>query len=174
MKNLSMYGPFSQRLLNILTSVTGSIIVVIIILIGIAAMWKLFEKAGIEGWKSLIPLYNIFLLTKLSFGTGWWCLMLLIPFLRGIFSVVLCFKLAKAYGKSFLFGLGLIFLNSVFIVILGFGSSDYCGPLLAGQPYRRAQNIYSGRPSGGGYDPNAFKHPNTDPNEYVYRDHQDK
>lgn len=29
------------------------------------AMWKIFEKAGVEGWKSLIPLYSTYLLYKI-------------------------------------------------------------------------------------------------------------
>lgn len=40
----------------------------------IYVMWKIFEKAGIKGYKALIPFYNIYLLTKLSFNSGWYFL----------------------------------------------------------------------------------------------------
>lgn len=42
-------------------------IVSIIILI---AQWKMFAKAGEEGWKALIPIYNTWIMIKLTFGEG--------------------------------------------------------------------------------------------------------
>ena len=35
------------------------------------------------------------------------------------------FDLAKAFGKSSMFGLGLVLLGPVFLMILGFGSAQY-------------------------------------------------
>ena len=35
----------------------------IIYVILVAGMWKMFEKAGIAGWKAIIPIYNIYLET---------------------------------------------------------------------------------------------------------------
>ena len=48
-------------------------LIALLISIGIAvvktiAMWKLFEKAGEPGWKSLIPFYNFFEMTRLATG----------------------------------------------------------------------------------------------------------
>ncbi|MDY5276243.1 MAG: DUF5684 domain-containing protein, partial [Erysipelotrichaceae bacterium] len=37
-------------------------------------------------------------------------------------------KLARAYGKSTAFGLGLLFFQPIFIMILGLGDSEYLGP----------------------------------------------
>ncbi len=28
-------------------------------------MWKVFEKAGQEGWKAIIPIYNVYVLTQI-------------------------------------------------------------------------------------------------------------
>ena len=36
--------------------------------------------------------------------------------------------MAKAYGKGTGFGIGLIFLDALFALILGFGSASYVGP----------------------------------------------
>ena len=36
-----------------------SFVLYVLLIIG---MWKVFEKAGVAGWKSLIPFYNIFVL----------------------------------------------------------------------------------------------------------------
>ena len=37
----------------------------------IVAMWKLFEKAGEKGWKSLIPIYDVYILYKISGAKDW-------------------------------------------------------------------------------------------------------
>ena len=42
-----------------------------------------------------------------------------------IISVFQCYKLAKAFGKGIGFFLGLIVLNPIFMIILGFGSAQY-------------------------------------------------
>lgn len=34
----------------------------------IAVHWKLFEKAGEPGWKTLIPIYNIYIFYKMTWG----------------------------------------------------------------------------------------------------------
>lgn len=41
-----------------------------------------------------------------------------------IFQIIFCCKLANAFGKSGGFAVGLIFLNPIFIMILGFGSAQ--------------------------------------------------
>ena len=41
-------------------------IMAIIYILEIIGMWKMFVKAGIAGWKSLIPIYNLVLLFKIS------------------------------------------------------------------------------------------------------------
>lgn len=44
----------------------GSIIYLAIVVIVIAGMWKTFEKAGQPGWGCIIPIYNIYLMTKIA------------------------------------------------------------------------------------------------------------
>ena len=57
------------------TVFVGAFLIVYLILIfvsmavgilDIVAYWKLFEKAGEPGWKSLIPFYNLFVITKIA------------------------------------------------------------------------------------------------------------
>jgi len=42
-----------------------------------------------------------------------------------IIDVVVCIKLAKAFGKGVGYTLGLIFLPNIFTLILGFGKAEY-------------------------------------------------
>ncbi len=97
-------------------------------IIAIVAMWKIFTKAGEAGWKSIIPFLNLYTLVKIADGKGIKFLLFLIPIVNVIFGFMLYIRLAKAFGKSTGFGIGLIFLNFIFILILAFGDAQYIGP----------------------------------------------
>lgn len=45
-----------------------------------------------------------------------------------VLAIISEYKLAKAFGKGFGFFLGLVFLNPIFKMILGFGDAQYQGP----------------------------------------------
>jgi len=91
----------------------------------IAAMWKIFTKAGQPGWASLIPIYNISRSWADPPGGSSCCF---IPFVNFIIGIILCIDLAKSFGQGVGFGLGLVFLSFIFYPILGFGSAQYQGP----------------------------------------------
>lgn len=105
----------------------SSLISLAISVIGIVAMWKLFDKAGEPGWGAIIPLYNTYLLFKIAFGNGWLFLLMLVPFVNFVVAIMLPFKMASAYGKGVGFGFGLLFLYPIFVLILAFGDAAYQG-----------------------------------------------
>lgn len=94
----------------------------------IAAMWKLFIKAGKPGWACIVPFYNNYCLFDMAFGNGWLFLLCFVPCVNFIFLIMLYFKLAKAFGQGVGFGFGLLFLSPIFVAILGFGKAEYIGP----------------------------------------------
>lgn len=55
------------------------ILSLVILVIDIIAWWKIFEKAGLKGWKSLIPIYSQYCLYRISGMSGWWCFFPVIP-----------------------------------------------------------------------------------------------
>ena len=101
----------------------------------IVAQWKIFTKAGQEGWKALIPIYNVVVLYKII-GLSPWLLLLyllsVVPVVGWIISIALSIvstvKLAKAFNQSTAFIFGLLFLSPIFQMILGFGKAEYVGP----------------------------------------------
>lgn len=101
-----------------------SIIVAIVFVVG---MWKMFVKAGEAGWASIIPIYNIYVLFKITWGSGIKFLLLLIPIVNIYISIKTQIKLAKAFGKGGGFVAGLIFLTPIFYAILGFSDAKYLG-----------------------------------------------
>ncbi|HEV7779746.1 MAG TPA: DUF5684 domain-containing protein [Chitinophagaceae bacterium] len=107
----------------------GLIIVwLIICIVGIIASWRVFVKAGQPGWASIIPIYNIYIMTKIAGKPGWWVLMFLVPFANIYFAVWLINMISKSFGKDEGFTAGLIFLGFIFWPILGFGPAKYLGP----------------------------------------------
>jgi hypothetical protein len=103
-----------------------SIVVLLIAVVTIAAHWKMFEKAGEKGWKSIIPLYNAYILFEIAGYNGWMFLLLLIPIVNFVILLLLSLKLAERFGKSTLFAVVAIFLfNPIGYWIIGFGDSKY-------------------------------------------------
>lgn len=131
----------------------------------IIAFWKVFTKAGQPGWKAIIPVYNEYILYKISWKPNMFWIYLILSVVAGIFcnmdpvmsatmqgttatgamgvwgilgciltiaAFVICImqnaKTSKAYGHGAGYTLGLIFLNWIFMLILGFGKSEYKGP----------------------------------------------
>ena len=99
----------------------------VVLLLMIAAMWKVFSKAGQPGWAVLIPIYNIYVLCKVAGRPGWWLLLMLIPLVNLVIAIILNIDVAKNFGKGVGFGIGLIILPFIFYPILGFGSAQYQG-----------------------------------------------
>jgi len=104
------------------------IIYLAIIVFEIAAMWKIFVKAGKPGWAAIIPIYNFIVLLEIVGKPLWWIVLFLIPFVNFIFLIWTLNLLSLSFGKDTGFTLGLIFLSPIFIPILGFGKAEYKGP----------------------------------------------
>ncbi|HVS13906.1 MAG TPA: DUF5684 domain-containing protein [Thermoanaerobaculia bacterium] len=100
-------------------------------LLVLAGMWKVFAKAGQAGWKSLIPIYNIVVLLEIVGRPLWWLVLLIIPLVNVVAAVLVCLDLARSFGRSALYGIGLLVLAPFFIVHLGFSSAQYQGAAAA-------------------------------------------
>jgi hypothetical protein len=103
----------------------GAIIGLILAIAAIAGLWKTFTKAGKPGWAAIIPIYNFLVLLQVAGRPWWWILLLLIPIVNLIIVIVVDIDVAKNFGKSALFGVGLAFLGFIFYPILGFGDARY-------------------------------------------------
>lgn len=188
------YG--SSGVEGIFGALAGAMIAICIIglaitVLTIIAMWKLYEKAGEPGWAAIVPFYNLYVFFKISWGNGWYSMMVIgAGFLAGIFnsagsfgsvmasllyifsyviSIITCVKLAKAFGKGGGFACGLIFLNTIFICIMAF-SKDI---VYVGIPGQTAQNGGYGQP---GYQQPGYQNPYSQgyqqPNGYQQQGYQ--
>jgi hypothetical protein len=114
---------------NMFFSAIFAIIWLVIVVVVIAGMWKAFEKAGQPGWACIIPIYNIYVMTKIGGKPGWWVVVIfLVPFVNIIFIIWLYNMVSKSFGKDEGFTVGLVLLGFIFWPILGFGTAQYLGP----------------------------------------------
>lgn len=94
----------------------------------IVAGWKIFTKAGRQGWLALIPIVNVIVLLSIVDRPWWWIILYLIPIVSIILWFVVAVDLAKAFGRSTAFGLVMIgILSLIGVLILGFGADQYRG-----------------------------------------------
>ena len=120
----------------------------------IIANWKIFTKAGEAGWKSIIPVYSDYVSYKIAWQTGYFWLTVILSIISSvaqgfatpdadnmmilaivslvriimiIVSVMYSVKLSRAFGHGIGFAIGLIFLQPIFMLILGFSSDQYVG-----------------------------------------------
>lgn len=133
MYTTSSYSSVDSATLDAINAMAGtySFITGIISVLAIVAMWKIFTKAGVEGWKSLIPVYNSICLYKIIGLSPWLLLLLIIPIVNIVAAIVLgimqASRLAKAFGKSGAFAVGLFLLSPIFMLILAFSDAEYVG-----------------------------------------------
>ena len=98
-----------------------------VVVLMIASTWVVFTKAGKPGWASIVPIYNLIVLLEIAGKPLWWILLLLIPLVNIIVAILVFMALAKNFGKSELFGIGLALLGFIFMPVLAFGDAKYRG-----------------------------------------------
>ena len=131
------------------------ILMLVAIVLTIIALWKLFNKAGDKGWKSIIPVYNIYTFFKIWSRPAFFWISLGLYFANiiaifisdqtesvsiylisilvmvgfyvtlTVFLILTLHQLSKSFGHGAPFTLGLIFLNTIFIMIIAFEKSKY-------------------------------------------------
>ena len=98
-----------------------------VVLLMIAALWKIFVKAGEPGWAAIIPIYNAIVILKIVGRPVWWLVLFLIPFVNLVVGFIVVFDTAKAFGKGAGFALGMIFLGPIFYPVLAWSDAKYQG-----------------------------------------------
>lgn len=101
----------------------------VVYVLSIIADYRLFEKAGEEGWKAIIPFYNYFVLCRIVMGDSLWFWLGFVPGINVFGRLYIRFKTGEAYGKTTCFNIGMMLLPYIFRVILAFDAKTvYYGP----------------------------------------------
>lgn len=112
-----------------------------VVVVMVVSMWKVFEKAGVEGWKAIIPVYNFWVLCEIAGRPGWWSLVVLLSFVPLVnfvawiavlaVQIIVSIDVAKVFGKDNVFAILLILLPVIGYPILAFGDAKYTKPAAA-------------------------------------------
>lgn len=116
-------------------AIAGLIMMVIqlaILGVVIAGAWKVFVKAGQPGWAAIVPFYNQYVLTQIVGRPILWFVLMLVPCVNIVALFLITQDLAKSFGKSSGYGIGLFLLSPIFLPMLGFSDAQYSGPSFKG------------------------------------------
>lgn len=138
--------------LHTIAVIMGAYLLVLLILaiIWVIANWKIFTKMGEAGWKSIIPIYNGYILFKRTWNTRMFWISVIVGCATGLVDkfvdgtlgsvisgilVIVAFVIfvkqlyyqSKAFGHGAGFTVGLVLLNTIFVLIMGFDKSEYKG-----------------------------------------------
>jgi len=104
--------------------VIGIVYLAVIVLV-VAAMWKIFVKAGKPGWAAIIPIYNLIVLLEIAGRPLWWFLLMLIPLVNLIMFIIVAVDVARKFGKGVGFAIGMVILPFIFYPMLAWGDAQY-------------------------------------------------
>jgi hypothetical protein len=93
----------------------------------IASVWTVYTKAHQPGWASIIQIYNLIVMLRITGRPLWWILLMLVPLVNIAIAIIMVVDLAKSFGKTGAYAIGLILLPLIFYPMLAFGSSSYQG-----------------------------------------------
>lgn len=104
----------------------GVIFVLFLVLL-IIPFWKVFTKAGQSGWKSIVPVYNTYVMTVIA-GLPWYFFIgFFIPVVGLAVAIAVNYHISLRFGHGMGFAIGMTFLPFIFWPILGYGASTYNG-----------------------------------------------
>lgn len=109
--------------ISLVVGVISAVIGIVLCLLMIVAWWKIFDKAGVEPWKCLIPIYNIVILFEIVGMKPWLVIFIFIPCVNivGVVFLAMCiFKLVRCFGGSSGMGVAALFFAPIVLPIIAF------------------------------------------------------
>jgi hypothetical protein len=98
-----------------------------VLVLFLAGLWRVFQKAGKPGWAAIIPIYNLIVLLEITGKPIWWIVLFFIPLVNLVPLFLVSIEVARRFGKGTGFGIGLAVLGFIFYPLLGFGDAQYQG-----------------------------------------------
>ncbi len=107
-------------------SLTFMLVFTILYLLGtFAGLWKIFEKAGFAGWKSIVPIYNMIVWLKVLERPMWWLIFIFIPYFGIFMFFLMVWKTIRRFGKtSYLVLIPATCFPCLYFPYLGFSSKE--------------------------------------------------
>ena len=92
-------------------------------------MYGMFKKAGIKGWKALVPFYNTWCMVKKMELKKYWFFLQFIPIAGQFITIWICIKFVEHFGRfGFWHHAAAVFLPFLYFPYLGYSKSErYAG-----------------------------------------------
>jgi len=65
-----------------------------------ASLYSIFEKAGLAGWKALVPGWNFYLWLQITAKPSWWLVLFFLPFINLFMVLLMSVETARSFGKT--------------------------------------------------------------------------
>ena len=75
-------------------------IIIITTILTFIGLWKVFIKAGVKGWYSIIPILNAWYAVKIINKKFWWFIYCLIPFINIFVAMLIIIEIMKCFRKN--------------------------------------------------------------------------
>jgi signal peptidase I len=77
-----------------------TIILSVTIILSFLGLWKIFKKAGLKGWLSIVPFLNAWYAVKIINKKYWWFIYCLIPFINIFVVMLIIIEIMKCFRKN--------------------------------------------------------------------------
>lgn len=116
----------TETMLSGLAAMMGvmSIVGIAFSVLMIISLWKIFKKAGKNGWEAIIPIYNFVVLLQIVELPIWYIVLFIVPFANIYAMFKIYIELAHKFGKSTGFGVLTAFFSFICLPILAFGKNN--------------------------------------------------
>jgi hypothetical protein len=97
-------------------------------LIAALILIPILGKAGERPWAGFVPFYNLYVYTRMAGYTPWAFLLYVIPLVNIVFSLLVVFRVGRAFGHGGLFSFFLLWLPGLAIIghlVIGLSSDTY-------------------------------------------------
>ena len=107
----------------------GLLLFIVTLVLGLIGLYGMFKKAGIEGWKAFIPLYNTWCMVEKMHLKRVWFFLQLIPIAGQFITIWICIKFVEHFGRfSVLHHAATVFIPFIYFPYLGFSKNErYAG-----------------------------------------------
>lgn len=125
---------FTDIMMSVYTSLGDGVFVLLIIIgfIGVAAQWRLYEKASQPGISSIVPVWNLIVFLRIIGRPASHIFLFLIPVYGQLYMIPkVYFELCNSFGKRSIVDYVLVIVfNGFYILNLGLSyETEYEGPV---------------------------------------------
>ncbi|MBS1935588.1 MAG: signal peptidase I [Bacteroidetes bacterium] len=97
----------------------------LVIMLPAIGLYGMFRKAGVAGWKALVPFYNTWIMIEIAERPRYWFFLQFIPVVGWFITLGICIEFVKTFGKfRFYEHLLTVVAGALYFPYIGFNKKD--------------------------------------------------